>query len=284
MIKQTRPISESIIHSQSESEFAHYRREAGDKIIKRKGQFWVESHFGFYQAANWLVRMPLAQAVPPAVFYWAYRTSLAQTDVAAANGTMPVNLLQDISRYDYEHLHSSCRYDLRKSRKLVTIVELTRPDLLYAEGYEVMRSAWSRWGNSFMPTKAAYLNDIARAYKTRRMILAGIADGKLLGYLVGYAVGSTAYIEFIFLATESLSTQIGTALVFDFIQTCRQSGVIREVSYGLCDREDPAEVAFKERMGFLLVQIPSIVYINPVMAEMLRWFKPHVFYRLTGRG
>lgn len=147
-----------------------------------------------------------------------------------------------------------------------------------------MRSAMVRWGNSFMQTKAAYLSDIAWMYTIRRITLAGIVDGKFGGYLGGYAVGSTAYIDVINLATEYLPTQIGTALVFDFVQTCRRSGKIREVVYGQHSPEDPKTVAFKKRMGFSVVHIPSIVHINPIVAEILRRCKPHIYYRLTGRG
>ena len=283
MIPQTRLISESIIHSQSESEFAHDCRAVGDRIIESKGLFWRETHFGFYQGVHWLTRMPVAQAVQPTPFCWGYRTTLAEGDAAAANGTMPVNLLRNVSQYDFEHLRHSRRRALLKSRKLVTVVELTGPAFLMAEGYEVLRSAWVRWGNSFLPTKAAYLADIARTYKTRSIVLAGIVNGKLGGYLVGYAVGQTAYLDNGFFATEYLSTQICTALIFDFVQICRRSGGIREVVYGQHSRENPNLVAYKELMGFPVVHIPSLVYINPIMAEILRRCKPHIYYRLTGR-
>jgi len=163
---QTRSISESIILSQTESEFARDRRAAGARIIESKNQFWWETHLGFYQALNWLTRMPAAQAVQPALFCWAYRTTLAEDDSAAANGIIPVNLLQDISQYDLEHLPSSRRYDLRKSRNLVTIVELTGPELLRAEGYEVLRSSWVRTSYGSMPTKDAYQAAIAQTALT----------------------------------------------------------------------------------------------------------------------
>jgi len=101
---------------------------------------------------------------------------------------------------------------------------------------------------------------------------------------MGYAIGSTAYMDSLILATEYLSTQIGTALVYDFVQICRRSSGIHEVVYGLHSREDSNLVIFKERMGFPVVHIPSIVHIDPFISTMLRRYKPHVYYRLTGRG
>jgi len=284
IVCQTRSISESIIISQSQSEFVRDRKAAGDRIIKSNGQFWWETYPGFYQVMPWLTRCKATQAVRPALICWAYRAPLVEDNAMAANGTLPINLLQDIPSYDLEHLVSTRRYDLRKSRNFVTVVELTGPALLKAEGYEVLRSSWKRTGYGSLPKKDAYQATIAYTYTTKSLILAGLIKGRLGGYLEGYAVGSTAYILKIVLATEYLSTQIGTALVFDFVQICRRSGNIREVVYGQHSREDVNLVAFKERMGFPVVHIPTIAHINPLIGKMLHKYKPHVYYRLTGRG
>ena len=283
MILQTRPINESIISTQSEAEFARDRRAAGAKIIESKGRFWEEIRFGFYQSVHWLSRMSAVQAVQPTLFCWGYRTTLAETDATAANGAMFVHLLQDVSNYDLELLDSRVRKHLRKSRKLVEVFELTGPALLKAEGFEVLRSSWTRTGYSSLPTKSTYQAAVAKTFTTKSIILAGIINGKLGGYLEGYAVGSTAYMQNLIVATEYLSTQIGTLLRFEFVQVCRRSGEIREVVSGQHSREVPNLVAYKENTGFPVVKIPSVVHINPIIGPMLRRTKPHVYYRLTGR-
>lgn len=282
-VTQTRSIKESVILPQSEAEFARDRKAAGTRIIEKKGQFWWETHRGFYQPVHWMTRMPAAQAVKPALLCWAYRATLSATDAAEANGVLPVNLLQDVSKFDVEKLPDMRRRGLRKSRKLATIVELTGPEILRSEGYEVLRSSRLRTGYTSLPTKQDYLASLGRTYTTRSVILAGIIQGKLGGYLEGYAVGPTAYIHSVILATEALPTQIGTALVVDFIQVCRQSGGIREIVYGQHSREDSSLVAYKEGMGFPVVRIPSKVYVNPILGSILRRRYPHFYYRLTGR-
>ncbi len=281
---QTRPTDESIILSYSESEFVHECLAAGLKIIKSNGQFWWETYPGFYQAIHWLAKMPATQAIRPTPFCWGYRTTVAEVDAKVANGMMPVHLLKDISQYDIGHLSVKRRNALRKSYNLVTVVELTGPAILNASGYDVFKSSMTRTGHSSIPTKDIYLKSLARHFMTQGTTLAGFIGNKLGGYLMGYAIGSTAYLDSLFLATEYLSTQIGTALVFEFVQICRRSGNIREVVYGQHSREDANLVAFKERMGFPVVHIPSIVHIDPFIGTMLRRLKPHVYYRLTGRG
>jgi hypothetical protein len=109
-------------------------------------------------------------------------------------------------------------------------------------------------------------------------------DGRLAACLEAFAVDRTAYIDFMFIATEAQSTEVGSGLVFEFVQICRRSQKIDEVVYGLHARENKYLDFYKERIGFPVVRVPSRVSINPIVAQYIRWQKPHVFYRLTGRG
>ena len=114
------------------------------------------------------------------------------------------------------------------------------------------------------------------------VVLAGLIDEKLGGYLCGKAIGGTAYIDTVLLATEALPTNIGTGLVFDFVQRCKQSGQVAEVVYGLHTPEDPRLVAYKENMLFPVVRVPTRVWMLPGIGSALRRWKPGVHYRLTG--
>ena len=280
--KQIRPICESTIVSQNESEFVRDRRSAGDRIIKKNGQYWCEIRPGFFQSVHWLARMPASSVIRPKLFCWGYRATLAEEDTKLANGSMPVNLLKDISQYNIEYLCRRSRRALLKSFKLVTVVELTGPELLIAEGYKVFSSAWARTKYGPKLTKNAYEVSIRFPYTTKSIILAGLIDGKLGGYLEGHAIGKTAYFQKLVFATEYLSTQIGSVLVHNFVQICRRSKDIQEVVYGQHSREDLNLTEFKERMGFPVVHIPAIVCINSFAEKILRKYKPHVYYRLTG--
>jgi hypothetical protein len=114
------------------------------------------------------------------------------------------------------------------------------------------------------------------------MVLAGLVGGKLGGYLEGHIVGTTAYIGAVHIATNALRTQIGTALVFDFVQICRQSKGVHEIMYGLHVPEDPALTFFKQGMGFPVIRLHSRVRINPLVGTLLRRWRPNTYYRLTG--
>ena len=47
--------------------------------------------------------------------------------------------------------------------------------------------------------------------------------------------------------------------------------------------EDPALVVFKEGIGFPVVKVPSKAWLLPVADTLVRWRKPFLHYRLTGR-
>jgi hypothetical protein len=60
------------------------------------------------------------------------------------------------------------------------------------------------------------------------IVLAGLVDDRIGGWIAGYAVDGTAYIEIVDLATEAQSTQIGTGLHFAFVEACRRSPAPRD--------------------------------------------------------
>ena len=112
--------------------------------------------------------------------------------------------------------------------------------------------------------------------------IVGIINGKVAGYISGYAVNKTAHIDQLFTSTEDLKTNIVTGLYFYFVQVCRRSEVINEVNSGLHFPEVPSLCNFKQRLGFNLKYIPAKVRINPILKYVLKIIKPNAFYRLTG--
>jgi hypothetical protein len=114
------------------------------------------------------------------------------------------------------------------------------------------------------------------------LVLAGIIDGRLGGYLTGTRVRGSAYIDNVWIATEALRSAIGTGMVFEFVQACRRGSGVREVVFGLHSIEDPSLVAFKEHLGFSVVQVPAKARINRFVAAVVRRWRPHEYYRLTG--
>lgn len=277
--------SEAVLNSMTEEQFAIWKKQERAPVIFYRDRYWEELRKGFYQPIHLLARLSVEQAKRPTQWCWGYRAALCENDSATVNGSVAVHLLSDIKDYDIQTLFRKRRTHLRKCLKLVNIVQLTGPHILQKQGYEVVRAALQRTKHASPPSRQEYLAGLT-AYTTNkhRLVLAGMIDNRLGGYVDGWAIDGTAYINNVYIATKALPTSIGTGLIFEFVQACRRSGTINEVVYGQHSRENPALCQFKEAMSFPVKHIPARVKIAPIIKEYLRWHRPHQYYRLTGHG
>lgn len=283
--EQTRDVSEAVLPAMTEAELANWQRSHGTKVILHRDRYWRETAFGFYEPLHWMARLSAQEATSPTVLCWGFRTTLCEDDSVAATGSIPLHLLTNVADYDMQSLGSNRRNHLRRCYKRSKIVQLTDLALLQEQGYEVILSSNQRTAYAKLPSKKDYLASLsADNYNVaNQLFLAGIIDGKLGGYISGYAVSGTAYIQDVKIATEAFSSYIGIGLAFEFVQACRRSGNISEVVYGLHSREDSALCAFKEGMGFPAKHIPTKVEMNQMIGKLIRWRYPDKYYRLTGR-
>jgi hypothetical protein len=140
-----------------------------------------------------------------------------------------------------------------------------------------------RTGHGQADSRDLYLADLDHFFmSSSQLVLAGIVDGRLGGYLTGTLVRGSAYIDNVWIATEALRSAIGVGMVFEFVQACRRGSATREVAFGLDSVEDPTLVAFKEGLGFPVTRVSAKAWINPLAAAVVRRRRPHVYYRLTG--
>jgi len=265
----------------SEQQFADWRREQGRHIVCHRGRYWEEIRRGFYSPVHWLAHLSAAEATRPAWLCWGFRAVLS--DAAAANGTLPIHVLSDVRQFDIGALGGKPRGQFRKCRKLVAIGRPRDPSLLYAQGHAVVESACRRTGHAVPPSLGQYRAGLERyVADRRRFILVGMVDDKLAGYLVGYAVETIAYIDVVYVHSDLRSTAVGTGLYLDFIESCRNSSLIRSVVAGLHSIEDANLCRFKEGMGFPVCQVPSLVWMAAPCEWLLRRRYPQKLYRLTG--
>ncbi|PIG92219.1 hypothetical protein CSQ79_16425 [Gloeocapsopsis sp. IPPAS B-1203] len=267
----------------TEEEMASWRRQQGARITYHHGRYWEEVIPGFYQPIHLMARLSAQEATRPTPLCWGFRAALHTDDTVVANGSVPVYLLTDVANYDLHILPQKRRTHVRKCHKMVTIVQLMSPALLQQQGYEVFCSSLQRTKHKNLLTKETYLAGL-KDFSTNkhRLVLAGLIGDKLGGYIDGYAVNGTAYMVSGYYATEALPTSIVTGLTYEFVQICRRSGKIHEIVDGLHVRENSALDLPKTTMGFAVEYVPSKVWMNLIMKNLVRWRYPHKYYRLTG--
>lgn len=279
----TRPAGAAILRVLSEDELAAWRRAKGQRLARSRGRWWEQVKPGFYQAMHWMARLRQEEVGPPTALCWGFRTTLHEDHAGAANGWLPVHLLSDLDRYDFDALPAKSRNKLRKCWKTNEIVEVAEPQVLRDQGYDVRCSVYQRTGMWPPASEGGYVAGLdAYVSSPCRLVLAGLAEGRLRGYLDGFAVDGTAYLDHLYVHSAALQTEVGTGLVFEFVQACRRSGLVREIVYGLDVPSDRSLKQYKEKMGFPVVKIPTRQWLLQPARTLIRRWRPEVYYRLTG--
>jgi hypothetical protein len=284
-LEQVRDISHARVPVVTEDEMAQHLRAQGVRVVRHRGRFWQQLMPGFYRTVHALARLSVEEATRPTLACWGFQTCLAERDADHANASVPMHVISDLDRFDEDLLPKSRRRCLRQARERAWLVELTGPDLLREQGYEVLLSARSRTGYGKLPTRKQYLAALERfGEPAQGIVLAGIVDGRLGGYAYGYAVDGTAYARNMVVATWALRTNISTGLHYEFIHACRRAATITEIVDGLHAREDEGVCRNKELLGVPLRHVPARLTMLPGAATVIRRRDPHKYYRLSGRG
>ncbi len=279
-----RDAGEAVMTSLSETQLAQWLREQGASVLEHRGRYWKAFPNGFYRSLHWMSRMRTKEAERPSPLCWGFRTALAAGDSGAANSSIPVNLLTDLAGYDLSCLSPRRRTKIRSCLKKVRMVEVLRPDLILKQGYAVYLSAQERHGYGRRLSPQRFRQHVMQYFNPRRgMIFAGLIGERLGGFIETDAVEGTAYIKGVHIASEALSSNLGTGLLYELLQVFAQSGNIREVVHGLHTSENASLSEFKSGMGFSVVYVPSRVWFAPMMGQAIRWLRPHAYYRLTGK-
>jgi hypothetical protein len=266
----------------TEADVAWMRAEEGDTVVQHDGRHWRTTFPGFYQPVHLLARLRAAEITRPALLCWGCRAALVEEDAHLANGSLPIYLMADLGHFGEGVLNRNRRSDLRRCRRQVELRRLRDASLLVEQGHAVFMSAVRRLGYWRPQTEDQYRRRVdQRAGHGRRLIIAGLVDGRLAGYLDSFAVDGVLYPEEIFVATDALRTGIGTGLYVESIETARQAG-LRVACNGLHTPEDADLCRFKEGLGFRLVHLPARTVIPAPIRAYIRARRPATHYRLTG--
>ncbi len=144
-------------------------------------------------------------------------------------------------------------------------------------------SAVGRLGYWRPLTEAAYRERVKRRIDHgQRMIITGLVDGRLEGYLDSFAVDGVLCPEEIFIATHALRTGIGTGLYVETIEAGARAGSINVVCNGLHTPEDPDLCHFKESLGLSVDHVPAQAVIPAPIKAYIKARRRSTYYRLTG--
>ena len=273
---------DTALNVMSEPELAAMRVAEGDRIVRRSGRHWRASFPGFYQPVDLLARMGAAELRQPAPVCWGFRAALAEPDAHLADASIPLHLLTDLPHFDEGALSRNRRSDLRRCRRQVELRRLGDPRLLLEQGHAVFLSAVCRLGHWRALSEFEYRERVRRrAAHRRRLVIAGLVDGTLRGWIDAYAVDGVLHTDEIFVASDALRSGIGTGLYVEAILAGARQG-LRAVCNGLHRPEDENLCRFKEGLGFRVVKLPARMVMPTPVRAFLRSRRPATYYRLSG--
>ena len=267
----------------TEAEMASMRAEAGDTVIFRNGRYWRATFPGFYQPVHLLEGLRPAELRRPTALCWGYRAALDAEAAHLANGSIPVFLLTDVQQFAESSLYRNRKGDLRKCRREVEIGWLKDRSILLEQGYSVYLSSMRRLAYRRPCSEKDYQETMRRrALDERRLIVVGLIDGRLGGYMESFAVGSVLYADELIVSTEAMRTGIGTGLYVETIKIGARSPSVRVICVGFETPERPGLSVMKEGLGFRVVHIPARVVIPGPLEAMIKVVRPATHYRLRG--
>ena len=244
--------SNATVHPIGEDDLARELLRDGQRLRFAHGRHWRDAGHGFFEPVHWLARFLTADAQPPGRCL-GFRYALDGTSSDQADGSLPVHLLTDVAGYREERLpHDARRYLRRLPSTGVRLVWVTDARLMRDQGYEVMMDWRRRVGRMrFAPDRERFIRSMERRLDDGSwLVLAGMRDGRLLGYMTAQVVDDTAYLYESKVATEGLRYRLSSALDHAAILAFQRSGSVSQVSAGLHQPELPGLTAYKLRPGF----------------------------------
>ena len=265
-----RDINESVLTPFSEAKCAEWKQSRGKHIIEKDGYYLQQVKKGFYQSSNVLAQCPYEDISMPAWNAWGVRIALPPEDTAKANMNYHFYMLHgdDLLNYELSTLSSNRRNQVRRSFKRCQYYELLDKQLLLDQGYGVFTDCASRIGRTYVRPEDEFLlkcGNFINDGENHHMVLIGLVDGMLAGFIEAYAVEGVAYLETANFLSSALSSYVSVGLHYHIIRICKESPEIHTLIHGQVTYHTESLRTFKNSMQFKEIQVPAAVKISPLL-------------------
>jgi hypothetical protein len=268
----------------AERDLARWMGAGGAKVVEGDGRYWQEVVPGFFQPLHYLARFAASELVPPTRLCWGMRAVLAEADAAAANVATPVHVLPDLAGYGPGRLDRRRRQALAKAERHVEVVVLERPDMVLEQGYPLALEAATRNARNRPPPQANFSAWVKAAFdRPGPIVLAALDGDRLLGFSLSFAIDGVAYGHKAFIGDAGRRHCLDLLCFHVEALIAQRTPGIHTLVNGLHAPENEGLCTFKRRQGLIVAEFPSLTTMHPIAGSVLRYLRPHQFYRLTGR-
>jgi hypothetical protein len=112
----------------------------------------------------------------------------------------------------------------------------------------------------------------------------GALDGdRLLGFSLSFAIDGVAYGHKAFIGNAGRRHCLDLLCFHAEALIAQRTPGIHTLVNGLHAPENEGLCDFKRRQGLIVAEYPSLTTMHPIAGSVIRYLRPHQFYRLTGR-
>lgn len=241
-------------------EYIKGKQAAGHSVHCHQNVWWETIHPGYCKPAIPFQRVELD--AKPERLRSAIGFCHATPSSAGANGAWDLMVLHRpaLANFSIESVAAKKRSQVRKGIQLNEVRLLARLDDYRGDLTAVCISTAVRNGRGYPASYYEERNDQWWASLTKAAryteFWGAIFDGRVIAYLAAQVAGDLAIID----AEKSLTEQLGAcpndALVFRFLESCRDRETVREIIYGGWSVDKMSLNRFKASFGFEREQMP----------------------------
>lgn len=266
-----------------EADLARWMSARGARIVEARGRYWNEVVPGFFQPLHYLARHHLHEIVSPRRFCWGMRAVLHEAEREQSNVVLPVHVMPDLKDYSLERLDRRRRQEIKKAMRAVDLVILDRPDRLIADGFPLVREATARNPRNRAIAEQHFAAWLEAAFAGPGPIVLVMLQGEsLLGFSFLFAIDGISYAHQAFIGDAGRRLHLDLLCFHAEASIAQRTANVHTLVNGLHARENEGLCSFKKRQGLIVADYPSLTTLHPAAGTMLRYLRPHQYYRLTG--
>ncbi len=265
-------------------EYMCYEKEHDNTIFKSQGIWWRAVNPFFCVPAWHFSSFPAGERKPALV-----RSLLGYSHLVPeqkySNSVYYILCMDKVQEYQLRKIRRQMQQDIRRGLNRLQIRTITSFSELINGGHQVYLSWFERIknikGQKYLQNKKFISMIEAAILSKKKIILGAFLDEMLIAYLIGVVVDQKAFIEKCYAMTDYLAYHPTQALLYTFINACKNNENISLITLGQASFERPSLNSFLIRQGFEMREYPAFIKINQATKTLVRILLPRKYHILA---
>jgi len=263
---------------------AAYQHAIGCKLHAKGEVFWQKIRPCFFRPTQPYAQYQKGTVPPPlTALLGAYQHAVPEGH--PANSTLNCLLFRNLTSYSPATLPTSLRRQIKIAEKTLSVRPITDRAEFASKGHAIYLSFHARTNYRVgadrndpqgFATWTENLFDIPEL-----LILGGYHNDELAGVCISFLCGETLTYATTFCTTESLKQYLPGLLLHRVRELAAAQPDIRQIFVGM-KKEAEGVDGFYLMRGAQVIRLPAYLHLNPLVASLLRRYRPKIYKRLHG--